>query len=73
MKVRYDGPSGAVNRDVGRHAGQGDLLVRGREYDVPADLAHRLMDSSPHWSKPTPAAPKKAPAPSTQEVTDGTP
>jgi hypothetical protein len=75
MRVRYDGPSGAVNRDVGRHTDQGDRLIPGREYDVPAKIAERLMDSSPHWSKVT--APKKAPvmpvAVSTQEVTDGTP
>lgn len=79
MKVLYDGPSGAVNRDVGRHTGQGSRLVHGAEYDLPADLATRLVARSAHWVKPQHAARKPNPTPApaasatTKEVTDGTP
>jgi hypothetical protein len=78
MKVLYIGPSGAVNRDVGRHTGQGDRLVRGAEYDLPSALATELVERSAHWSKPSPSAKKPPPpaaatTPSPKEVTDVTP
>lgn len=86
MRVRYAGPSGAVNRDVGRHTGTGDRLEHGTVYDLPADIARRLVAGSQDWHRATPtSAPRPAetadaptapagPASTTkEEVTDGTP
>lgn len=85
MRVRYAGPSGAVNRDVGQHTG-GDRLDHGSIYDLPADLARRLVAGSQDWHRvaPTPASRPPARAAATtapvsparttkEEVTDGTP
>ena len=49
--VRYDGPAGQANHDVGRATGGGDLLEPGAVYDLPAELAERLVESSAWWSR----------------------
>lgn len=69
-RVKYVGPAGAVNRDVGRETGEGDLLEPGREYDVPQELVKRLVDGSPHWQRPKKGEPKHdEPAKPEEEVT----
>ena len=40
--MRYVGPEGQVNRDVGRDTGEGDELTPGHVYEVSAELADRL-------------------------------
>jgi hypothetical protein len=40
-----------VNRDVGQALGAGDLLVPGAEYDLPRELADRLIAGSRRWEK----------------------
>lgn len=43
VKVRYVGAEACVNRDVGAATGEGDLLVPGKEYEVPRELAGALV------------------------------
>lgn len=49
-KVRYLGPSGAVNRDVGAESGRGDVMHYRAEYEVSERLAKRLLASSADWT-----------------------
>lgn len=49
MKVRYDGPSGNVNRDVGAETGQGDVLEHGCVYDVSDELGEALVSYDASW------------------------
>jgi hypothetical protein len=46
-RVRYIGAEGLTSPEVGAATGQGDLLVPGMEYEVPASFAERLLASSP--------------------------
>lgn len=48
--MRYVGPEGQVNRDVGAETGEGDELVPGQVYDVSTDLADRL-DNTAMWER----------------------
>jgi hypothetical protein len=61
-KVRYLGPSGAVNRDVGAESGRGDVMHYRAEYEVSEQLAKRLVASSADWKviedEPEPEASK---------------
>lgn len=41
--VKYVGPDGQVNLDVGKP------LVNGESYELPAELADHLVASSVHW------------------------
>lgn len=50
-KVIYDGPEGQANHEVGVATGAGDLLEPGAVYEVDAELADRLVRSSPWWSR----------------------
>lgn len=82
MRVRWDGPTGAVNRDVGRASGHGDALVHGMTYEVPDELGERLTSAG--WARvtnprrrprviydpPTPPAPDDTPAPDPPEADD---
>lgn len=74
MRVRYGGPDGAINHDVGRATGS-TALTPGADYDVPADLAARLIASSVHWSASPPEKPAKQtvkPDTTAKEPSDGT-
>lgn len=51
MKVRYDGPPGAINRDVGQETGRGDALNPGDEFEVSDALGRRLLASSVHFNE----------------------
>lgn len=44
--ARYVGEAPAINRDVGRATGEGDLLVPGQECEVPRELAESLAGSA---------------------------
>lgn len=44
--VRYSGPEGQANHEIGKATGEGDLLTPGNVYDVPEELADKLVDSS---------------------------
>lgn len=48
--MRYVGPEGQVNRDVGADTGEGDELTPGHVYEVSADLADRLADTA-SWER----------------------
>lgn len=49
--VKYVGPDGQANHDVGQETGEGDLLEHGRMYEVSAELAKRLVESSSSWER----------------------
>jgi signal transduction protein with GAF and PtsI domain len=49
--VKYVGPDGQANPEVGRETGEGDLLEHGRVYQVSAELADRLVESSVMWER----------------------
>lgn len=44
--MRYVGPDGQVNRDVGAETGEGDELTPGHVYEVSAELADRLANTA---------------------------
>lgn len=44
--MRYVGPDGQVNRDVGAETGEGDELEPGQVYEVSAELADRLANTA---------------------------
>lgn len=48
-RVRFIGAEALTSPEVGAAAGQGDNLVPGMEYEVPAEFADRLLASSPHF------------------------
>lgn len=57
MKVVYDGPDGQANPEVGRalreqaEGGEAsDFLEPGRLYELPRELANRLVRSDGRWS-----------------------
>ena len=50
--VRYVGPDGQANREIGLATGSGDLLEPGAVYDVPAELAHRLVGAETPEGEP---------------------
>jgi hypothetical protein len=50
MEVRYDGPSGNVNRDVGAETGNGDVLEHGCVYDVSEQLGDTLLTYDANWT-----------------------
>lgn len=49
--VKYSGPEGQANQDVARELGEGSLLEPGRVYQVSAELADRLVESSAMWER----------------------
>ncbi len=56
-RVKYVGPEPAVNRDVGRETGGGDLLKHGKVYEVSAELADSLLEGA-MWERPKAKAAK---------------
>ena len=50
MRLKYIGPPGMVNREVGRMAGRGDTLEPNHVYEVTGDAAQELLHS-PHWKR----------------------
>lgn len=53
MKLIYTGPEGQANHEVALAAGKGDILQPGEVYDLPAELANRLVKSDERWSRVT--------------------
>ena len=53
MRLRYDGPDGQVNYEVGIRTEESALLEPGKVYDLPAELAHDLLETSAHWARVT--------------------
>jgi hypothetical protein len=49
MQVRWDGPSGSVNRDVGAETGEGDVLEHGCVYELSDELAESLVRHDASW------------------------
>lgn len=43
VKLRYTGPTGDSNADVARATGKSGLLEHGEQYEVPKELAFRLL------------------------------
>lgn len=60
IKVKYVGPADVVNHEVAMaiedDADRSDVLVPGKTYDLPEELAHRLVLSNENWQLPTKAA-----------------
>lgn len=48
MRLRYVG-SGGASREIGAATGEGDILVNGAVYTLPADVAERALASSDSW------------------------
>ena len=51
--VIYNGPEGQANHEVGVAAGKGDMLQPGEVYDLPLELANRLVNSDTRWERVT--------------------
>jgi hypothetical protein len=48
VSVKYIGPAGQMNYEVAE-ALEGEAVEEGKSYELPEDLAERLIASSPHW------------------------
>lgn len=48
-RVKFIGPPGLANVEVGAATGEGDFLEPDKVYDLPKDLAERLVESSSFW------------------------
>lgn len=50
MKVRWNGVTGAVCREVGAETGLGDVLEHDAVYEVSDELAEQLLASGANWA-----------------------
>lgn len=48
-RIRFIGTEVLTSHEVGAVTGEGDLLVPGVEYEVPAEFAEHLLATSPHF------------------------
>lgn len=52
MKIKFTGPEGQINYEIGRETGEGDVLEPGKSYEVSDKLAKSLAASSSAFSLP---------------------
>lgn len=53
MNIIYTGPEGQANHEVGVLTGKGDMLEPGSVYDLPRELANRLVNGDARWERVT--------------------
>lgn len=51
MRIKFNGNDPALNIDLGREVGEGDLLEPGKSYDVSDKLGKRLVASSSQFEQ----------------------
>lgn len=51
--VIYKGPEGQANHEVGVLTGKGDMLEPGGVYELPLELANRLVNGDARWERVT--------------------
>lgn len=51
MKLRYVGPEGQSNPEIGQETGDGDFLEAGKIYELSPELGERALASGEHFKR----------------------